>query len=141
VLIALVFGAYLPGCTPGVKWRFGLAEDALADGRTQNKLTFVYFRSWASVDCTDFEEKVLKQPAVLEASASLVCVPLDTAVDRDRQLAERWQLRKVPAFAIVDPAGVVLESGSGAITRDSLLAAFANAKRKALSTTRPASPP
>jgi hypothetical protein len=140
-LFALVLVAPLTGCSPGLRWRLVRVEDALAEGHTQNKLTFVYFRSWASVDCTDFEEKVLKQPAVLEASASLVCVPLDTAVDRDRQLAERWHLRKVPAFAIVDPAGVVLESGSGAITRDNLLAAFASAKHKALSTTRPASPP
>lgn len=127
----------IAGCHPGIRWRYGLYQDAQADGQTQGKLTFVYLRSFASVDCTDFEEQVLEQPPVLDATAEMVCVPLDVLFEFDRNLAEGWGLPEVPAFAIVAPDGSVLESACGDISADELLAAIECAQRRLAATTQP----
>jgi hypothetical protein len=74
------------------------------------------------VECTDFEEKVLKSPDVLAATRELVCVALD--FDWDRPLAQRWQLQVVPAFAIVAPNGLILARQQAPITRADVLNAI-----------------
>jgi len=53
------------GCNHGVRWEFGRYEDVQRIGRSEGKLTFVYFRSAFSVESTDFEDRVLKDPEVL----------------------------------------------------------------------------
>ena len=83
---------------------------------------FVYFRSWYSVECTHFEENVLKDPEILAETATMVCVPLD--FDWDRPLAQQWDLGAVPAFVIVTPDGRVLAKGQAPLTREMLLEAF-----------------
>jgi hypothetical protein len=130
--------AALAGCQPGVRWRLGFVEDALAAGRAEHKLTFVYFRNWYSVECTDFEEHVLQEPRVLAATAGMVCVPLELNVAADRHLAESWGIKEAPGFAIVDPTGAVLETGSKNITVESLLAAMQRASGRAAPTAQKA---
>jgi thioredoxin-related protein len=119
---------FVTGCQPGVQWRLGRFEDARIQAQAQRQLTFVYFRTWYSVECTRFEEEVLKQPRVLEALKGLVAVPLE--YDADRDLAQRWSLTQVPAFAIVDPSGNVLASGQGVVSADVLLAAIERARQR-----------
>jgi hypothetical protein len=135
MLIAALAAA--SGCQPGVQWRLGPYEDARVQAQTQRQLTFVYFRTWYSVECTRFEEDVLKQPRVLEALKGLVAVPLE--YDVDRNLAQRWGLTQVPAFAIVGPSGNVLASGQGVVSVEVLLAAIDRAKQRAPQT-QPALP-
>ena len=136
LLCVLVVGS---GCQPGVQWRLGPYEDARVQAQTQRQLNFVYFRTWYSVECTRFEEDVLKQPRVLEALKGMVSVPLEYDVDRD--LAQRWSLTQVPAFAIVDPARNVLASGQGVVSADVLLAAIDRAKQRLTAQTQSAAPP
>lgn len=116
------------GCTPGVRWKFGSFEDVHPRAQKENRLCLVYFRSWYLVDCTDFEEHVLKDPLVLLETLSMVCVPLD--FDYDRPLASRWGLKAVPAYAIVAPNHEVLARSETPITRDQLLEEIRNAKNK-----------
>ncbi len=127
------------GCAPSVRWRIDSFERAHAESRQTNQLTFVYFRNWYSVDCTDFEENVLKQPTVLEALRELLCVPLD--FEWDRPLADNWAIDRVPAFVIVDPDGRLLARGEGEITVETLLQAIQQARDAFAPATRPAEPP
>jgi len=120
-----------------VQWRLGPYEDARAQAQAQQRLNFVYFRTWYSVECTRFEEDVLMQPRVVEALRSLVAVPLEYDVDRDT--ARRWSITQVPSFAIVDPSGKVLASAQGVVSADVLLAAIDRAQQKSVQT--PAAPP
>lgn len=142
--LALLSATLLVGCSEGIRWRAFTYPDAAAAARADRKLTFVYFRSWYSVECTHFEEEVLKNRAVLAETQSMVCVPLD--FDHDRMLApqsltRQWGLQKVPAFAIVTPEGQVLEQAEAPITLSGLLDAIRAAKAKSAGSTQPAPPP
>ena len=134
-------GWLLIGCQPAIGWRFGVYDDVAAEAKTQRKPLFVYFRNWYSVECTNFEEHVLSARAVRDAVNSMVCVPLEYDVAADRRLAESWGIKAVPAFAIVAADGQVLETGSGALTAEALLAALQRAQAKVASaSTLPALP-
>lgn len=125
-LSALTLALSLTGCQPGIHWSLGRFEDVHPRAVRDNRLTFVYFRDWWSQDCTDFEENVLKQSAVLAATTDMVCIPLDFSWDARR--AADWGIDRTPGFVIVDPAGNVLEMGAGPTNTEELLAAIARAK-------------
>lgn len=95
--------------------------------RAQGRLTLVYFRSWALVECTDFEDHILKSKPVLEATAEMYCVVLEFAPDAE--LAQKWGLTAPPAVAILDPRGNVLARVQGRISRAALLGAITEAKQ------------
>lgn len=127
LLLGLVLAA--GGCgRPGVVWEFRNFEDALQISRQQDRLLLVYFRSWASVQCGEFEEQVLKSPSVLLQTRRMTCVPLE--IYWDRELAESWGLTAVPAFAIVAPSGEVLVAQQRPITRDQMQYAIEDAHRR-----------
>lgn len=130
--------AGVTGCDHGVQWELRSFEDAQDLARKSGKLTFVYFRSWYLVDCTNFEENVLKNPEVLLLTRGMVCVPLD--FDWDQPLAHQWNLQRVPAFAIIAPSGDVLARQQAPLTLKDLLAAFHQATSGVASTTQPALP-
>ncbi|MGE0480535.1 MAG: hypothetical protein AB7Q17_08695 [Phycisphaerae bacterium] len=124
--VAILLALAMAGCAPGIAWRLETFDRVHADAKPAGKLTFVYFRNWYDVACTNFEEQVLKSPAVLKETADLVCVPL--SYDWDRALAQPWGLDRAPAFAVVAPDGAVLASGQGTITEPALLDALRSAK-------------
>lgn len=110
------------GCSTAVRWELGTFDDAFARSVKQNKLTFVYFRSWYSVDCTNFEDQVLSHPRVLAALDALVAVPLE--YDWDKPLADRWGLTRTPATAIVDRDRQVLAKTNGVVSVQQMLDAL-----------------
>jgi hypothetical protein len=116
----------LTGCNGGIHWQGPAFTDAYALARRTDKLTFVYFRSWYLVECTDFEEKVLKNPEVLAETRNMVCCVLD--FDWDRPLAQQWRLKNIPAYAIVAPSGELLARQAAPITREELLRGIRSAK-------------
>ncbi len=124
------------GCNHGVRWEFGSYADAHRVAGASNRVTFVYFRNWYSVECTNFEEQVLKDPEVLAETNDMVCVPLE--LDWDRPLAQQWQLTAAPAFVIVAPDGNVLARGQAPFNRDELLKVMRNAKARFGPRTQPA---
>ena len=138
VLVGFI-GLGTAGCSAGIRWQGYVFDPVYAKSRAENKLTFVYFRNWYAIECTEFEENVLKQPVVLEATADLACVPLD--FDWDRPLADKWGIRQAPAFVIVDPAGRILARREGAISLEALLDAVDQAKEEFAPMTQPAVPP
>lgn len=121
------------GCQSAVRWEIGTFDDAQKIALQTHRLTFVYFRSWYLVECTQFEDKVLSNPAVRAALDPLVCVPLD--FDWDRPLATRWGLTRSPAIAVVDQDRQALAKAEGDMTvqqvLDALSAASANAPTSA----------
>ncbi|MGD8450620.1 MAG: hypothetical protein PVJ57_02280 [Phycisphaerae bacterium] len=127
------------GCEPGLRWRFGSFDDAQAQARSEHRLTFVYFRNWYSVDCTNFEEHILKQPAVRAAADAMICVCFE--FDLYRRLAERFELQTVPSYTVVDPNGTVLERGQGDMTAESVLASFERARQAFTPNSEPARTP
>lgn len=134
LLAGLLLG--LGGCTPGILWRNYTYEPVHADAVRDRKPLFVYFRHWASVDCTKFEEQVLKDPRVREATAAFYCVPLQ--IDWDHVLAERWGIPDPPGVVLLAPDERVLARLSGAISIDQLLNAM-NAAAAAGSQSAPTS--
>jgi hypothetical protein len=141
--LALLVALGLTGCNGGIHWQGPTFTDAYAAARRAHKLTFVYFRSWYLVECTDFEEKTLKNPEVLAETRNMVCCVLD--YDWDRPLAQQWRLKSVPAFAILAPTGDLLARQAAPITREELLRAIRSAKNTfesgILPTTQAAAPP
>ena len=129
----------LAGCDGGVQWEFRTFRDAHEIARDANKLTFVYFRNWYSVECTRFEENILKHPEVLAETRGMVCVPLD--FDYDQSLARRWRLQKTPAYVIVTPDRSILARADAPITRDDLLEAMRLAKATFAPSTQPRTAP
>jgi hypothetical protein len=129
----------LTGCNRGIHWQGPTFPDAQALARRDHRLTFVYFRSWYLVECTDFEEQTLKNPEVLAETRDIVCVVLD--YDWDQPLAQQWRLKTVPAFAIVAPDGNLLVRQSAPITREELLRAIRSAKASLASGTQPVAAP
>ena len=130
------------GCSPGVQWRGLIFEPVHADARRDNKLTFVYFRHWAIVACTEFEENVLKSPQVLDAlrpDGAFYCAVLDAYADR--RLASRWGVEDPPAVVILDPAGRVLARLNGEISIEELLAATQSAVEAFPTASQPARAP
>ena len=123
---AVTLALGLAGCNGGIHWQGPTFVDAYGAARRAHKLTFVYFRSWYMVECTDFEEKVLKSPEVLAETRNLVCCVLD--FDWDRPLAQQWRLKSVPAFAIEAPGGELLARQAAPLTREELLRAVRSAK-------------
>jgi hypothetical protein len=127
--------AFAGGCSPGIRWRGYSFDRVHADSQRDQKLTFVYFRHWAVIACTDFEDNVLKGPAVLQATAELYCVPLDFYWDRP--LAEEWGVEAPPGVVILDPQSRVLARLSGEISTAQLLEAIQSAKDEFSRATRP----
>lgn len=107
------------GCAPGIEWRDFKYEPVREIAQRDQRPIFVYFRHWAAVACTKFEDEVLKDPAILAESRKFHCVPL--AFDWDRELAEKFGVREIPGVAIVDPNGRVITRLQGTISRDDLL--------------------
>lgn len=133
-ILAAILAA--PGCgNGGVRWQGPTFGDAHAVAQRTGQLTFVYFRNWYSVACTNFEEQVLKHPDVLAALRGLVCVPLD--YDWDRPLARRFGVSDVPAYVIVAADGRVLARAQAPITREELLAAIRAAQGAGAATAGP----
>lgn len=138
VIVLAVLWAPLSGCSPGVRWRGYSFDPVHAESQRDQKLTFVYFRHWAVIACTDFEENVLKNPAVLEAlkpTGPLYCAVLD--FHWDRPLAEEWGVEAPPGVVILDPEGRVLARLSGETTVEELLESI----QKAVDEFTPASQP
>jgi hypothetical protein len=136
---ALLVALGLAGCNGGIHWQGPTFTDAYGTARRAHKLTFVYFRSWYLVECTDFEEKVLKNPEVLAETRDMVCCVLD--FDWDRPLAQQWRLKSGPAFAIVAPGGELLARQAAPITREELLRAVRSAKATFAAGISPAAQP
>ena len=131
-------GMFLGGCSPGVRWRNYTFDPVFADARRDGKLTFVYFRNWAVIACTEFEENVLKQPAVLQAlqpTGPLYAAALD--FQWDRPLADRWGVEAPPAVVILDSEERVLARLAGEITVEQLLEAIESARGRPAPVTQP----
>jgi len=130
------------GCSRGIQWR-GLTFDPVhADARRDNKLTFVYFRHWAVIACTSFEENVLMSPRVLEAlqsPGSFYAVVLDAYADR--ALARDWGIEDPPGVVVLDPKGRVLAVLSGKITIEELASALERAVAAYPAASQPARAP
>ncbi len=106
----------------------GAFQEVFARTCQQRKVTFVYFRNWYSIECTNFEEKTLKDVEVLFETTSMVNIPLD--FDYDRVLAEQWDIDAVPAYVLLAPDGQVLAMRKPPLTRDQLLTDIRDARYK-----------
>jgi hypothetical protein len=134
-----VAGTFAAGCSPGIRWRGYTFEHVYADSQRDQKLTLVYFRHWSVIACTDFEENVLKNPEVLEATKDLYCVPLDFRWDRP--LADQWNIELPPGIVILAPDERVLASLYGEISLEQLLEAIQAAKSEFAPAPQPAEGP
>ncbi len=128
ISVALLLTLFCAGCQPGIQWRaYNYREDAVARDAGE-KSRFVYFRHWAVPDCTKFEETVLLDPSVRNATNAYYCIVL--AYNVDKHLADSWNVTEPPGVAILSPAGNLLSSGSGFMKREELLALFQRADRE-----------
>ncbi len=114
------------GCSRGIAWHPVPFRKAMREAQKRDQLVFVYLRHWTSIACTKFEDQVLSDPAVLEATRDLYCVPLD--ITWDRELAQQWGVLEVPAVVIFSPDGRQLATLSGTISLRQVLDAIVTAK-------------
>lgn len=126
------------GCQEGIAWRGYSFDPVHREAASTGKLTFVYFRNWYLVECTRFEDNVLRSRPVRDATADLDCVVLSFDADHERAL--QWGLIQPPAVAIVAPDGSPLAAGWGEMSIEKLLAQIYYAKDvyKASLTSQPA---
>lgn len=130
-IIAGIAGICSLGCSPGIRWRGANYPSVHLESVRDHKLTLVYFRNWATIECTDFEENVLKRPEVREAlrpDGPFYCVPLE--FHWDRSLAEQFGVEAPPGVVIVDDDGRVLSRLAGKITVADLLEALGQAANR-----------
>jgi hypothetical protein len=114
------------GCSSNIRWRYADYESTQAQSRERNQLTFVYFRSWVSLECTHFEDEVLHDKGVVDELRDTTNLMLEHG-----PLARKWGLNCVPSYAIVAPNGRVLESAIAPITAPDLVSALRRAKQEA----------
>ena len=119
-MLGLLFALLTGGCGGDIRWR---AEHefapVFAESQRDHKLTFVYFRSWYLVQCTEFEDTALRHPEAARETRSMNCVKLD--FDANAALTRRWGLAEAPAIAVLDWSGQPLSTAYGPITRERLL--------------------
>jgi hypothetical protein len=128
VVFALLLGAI--GCTPGIAWSRFTYDEGFELAQREGKPVFVYFRAWWMVECTRFEDDVLKDPAVINVTSDLVCVPLNFDYEPDRKLAESWGITRPPAYAMIAPNGELLGRGEGLMSVTSVVLGIQAAKDK-----------
>ncbi|MBL8880718.1 MAG: hypothetical protein JNG88_16515 [Phycisphaerales bacterium] len=126
IALALSTSPLIVGCPPQIRWQADPYDRVHGPTRQTGQLTFVYFRAWYLIECTQFEDTVLRDPAVVEAVSAMACCMLN--FDWDRSLAEAWSLSRPPAYAITAPDGRVLVAGEGNISKEALLADIRKAK-------------
>jgi hypothetical protein len=128
------------GCQSGVEWRAYQYNAEVVERDAGDRARFVYFRHWAVPACTRFEENVLLDPHVLSATRPYYCIVL--AYNVDKHLADDWGVSEPPGVALLGPGGRLLASGSGAMSKEQLLALFkrANDQMPAPTTKKSGSP-
>lgn len=99
---------------------------------------FVYFRSWASVESTRFEENVLNLPEVRAELTPFYCVVLEHSADHG--LAAGWDVHQPPAVVFLDDQGRLLQKISDGLTRATLQQAIAEVRQR-LAASQPAPSP
>jgi hypothetical protein len=125
-VLGLLFALLTCGCGAEIRWRTEPEfAPVFAESQRDQKLTFVYFRSWYLVQCTEFEDTVLRHAEVVRETRPMNCVKLD--FDANSMLARRWGLAEAPAYAVIDPGGQPLSRAYGRITREQLLASLRQA--------------
>lgn len=102
-----------------VVWLRSLPE-ALKKAKELNKPVLAYFFVRGSKLCGRFEEGVLAEPAVVDASQEFVCVRLDAATKADD--AHRLDVRGAPTMLVLDAQGNEMSRAAGLKEKDKLLA-------------------
>lgn len=125
MVLAAALATLAVGCGPQIEWQIDTFDRVHAAARRDQKATLVYFRHWASVECTRFEDSLLRDPDVVTATRPLACVMLDYGWDQP--LAERWKIDKIPAVVIVNLDGSPIEKLMEPIRKAELLAAIQRA--------------
>ncbi len=139
IACVLSLAALLSGGCAGVRWDDYKFDRTQLARNPQRPLTLVYFRHWSAIDCTDFEERTLKDARVIKAMAEMTCIMLDYYWDKP--LADSWSIPRPPAAVILNARGDVLERQSGLATPDAFLAKLEAAKRAETASTRPRGAP
>lgn len=105
----------------GIPW-FPTYPLALEAARESERPLLVYFQaSWCAV-CRRLEQETLSEPDVIRAFAEWTPVKLD--VDREKVLAERFQVAGVPALLLLDERQAVTTRLWGFIDAPRLAAAL-----------------
>lgn len=111
-----------------MQWRGFAYEPVFTESRRDAKLTLVFLRNWYSIECTEFEERVLGDPEIIAATRDLYCVKLEESTPVDRALALAWGVDVTPALVIVTPNAEVLVRRQGELSKADVLEAIAAAK-------------
>ena len=95
-----------------IPWRPSYAA-ALDEARAGNKRTLVYFTaSWCG-PCRNLKHTTWADKSVEAALREFVPVKVD--VDADPETAQKYEVRAVPAYVVLDAEGAVKKSTDGAL--------------------------
>ena len=113
-----------------IPWRRSLA-DAQKQARQLNKPILAYFFIRGSEFCRQLEEGVLADKSVVDAAQEFVCVRLDAAKERNE--AQRYDVRGAPTMLVLDGQGNEMERVAGLVEKENLLQKLAGTRRGKLS--------
>jgi thioredoxin-related protein len=127
LILALVLG--IAGVTPYLKAAMALPGDlkplsyeaAIKKAALEKKTTLVYFWADWCPNCRSFNETTLPDANVLKTLAdSFAVVSVDTTSDPEK-LAQKYQIRTIPAFVFLDSTGEPISVLPGAVNTDIFL--------------------
>ena len=86
-------------------------EEALQIAQKQNKQVFLFFHaSWCSW-CEKMKDETLSDVEVKTALSKYVVYHVD--IQKENNIASKYNVRGIPAYVITDKAGKTLKNGSG----------------------------
>lgn len=86
-----------------IAWTEKTYEAALAEAKAANKPLFVDFYADWCLPCRRMTKEVFSRQDVADAAQAFLCVSVD--YDKQRELAERWGIKQIPAMLFVNPDG------------------------------------
>jgi thiol-disulfide isomerase/thioredoxin len=88
-----------------IAWTEKGYEAALAEAKASGKPVFLdFYADWCQ-PCRRMAREVFSQDEVAQAAKAFLCVSLD--YDKQREIAERWGIKQIPAMLFLNPDGTL----------------------------------
>ena len=86
-----------------IPWTDKSYEAALAEAKTSGKPVFLdFYADWCQ-PCRRMTKEVFSKDEVAQAASAFICVSLD--YDKQREIAERWGIKQIPAMLFLNADG------------------------------------
>ena len=120
LLVGLVFIFRSSGGGPGIIWIEGLDEGILRAQQENKPILLAFHASWCP-PCRDMKRSTYKSPEVISLVEEYY-VPILMDVDRDKQIAAKYNVSPIPVYFLCSPDGTPNSSFVGYFDAEEFLA-------------------